>query len=348
MRRSYRRAVLLLGTLLAVAFLHLARPQSSSSPVQDLMLAALLLLLAAVIVQNVLHRGRALLREGWRPKKHTGILGSLIFHTGLVLLVIGIVIDTLFSFDAMFALSEGEHWNGDASMLRNVSAGAFASTDPFQGVSCALLDFEPRYRVARTATPSGLLRIQEANREGMSRLHVNSPYENSLFAVHQGEHWGYSVSIAIGNGTHDPLFRGFVRIATTFEKGRARFTDSIRLSGEEVLAIELFPNHGYEDGRIVSLGNDLQDPMLLVSLRRRGMEIFRIAIPPGAHVEQAGYGVSFHAVRYWSQFAVTTQHGTGFLLTGSMLCVLGLLLRLVVPGGSLSRRTACVDRGGGS
>jgi ResB-like family protein len=281
------------------------------------------------------------IRSGIELRKRfsrTGQWGSLVFHVALLVICSGLILSTLFSGRAMFALTEGQWLEPDGSALRSRIAGLFAPEMTFSEKEITLLDFEPRYRLGSATTAASMLRVKYEDTTAMLRAHVNQAVESGPWTIHQGDMWGYSTMVIITRADDRNLFRGFVRIATTVEGDKVHFVDSIKLDDGSTLQLTLYPDHFLNGGLDQSRSIFLNNPIIIAIFKQNGSVNLHGRTRIGDEISSAQMRIAFPGIRYWSEYTITYDPGISVIIIGAALALIGLLMRLLVTAFSLQIR----------
>ncbi|MGB5888919.1 MAG: hypothetical protein WBH75_02990, partial [Thermoanaerobaculia bacterium] len=92
--------------------------------------------------------------------------------------------------------------------------------------------------------------------------------------------------------------------------------------------LEVFPDHGEEDGRPVSRSLNLVNPAVAVDVYRGRLALGGALLPLGDGYTFEGLTLSIPEIRYWGEFSVVWDPGAGILFLGFVVGLLGLLLKI--------------------
>lgn len=279
-----------------------------------------------------------------RQKGMAGPLGSLIFHVGLIITLIGVAISFLASSSAMFALTEGERLTPDESVLRERAQGLLSKNLADQGYEFALLEFDRDYRLGLTTAPSALIEVKDRGRKVRQRVHVNEALElEDGSNLHRADLWGYSVAVLIDNPSGERIFSGFVRLAVNIEEENVRHADGVALPDGTTITFELFPDHAIVDGVPISRSSNLENPVLYAYLSYTSDITEKLIIPAGEENSTGGWSIAFPALREWSQFSLSHDPGEALLFFGAWVAVAGLAFRLLFTHSRTTVSLTAVD-----
>lgn len=259
-----------------------------------------------------------------------GPWSSVVLHFGLCIVFAGMIVNSLYSLEGVFSLTEGESVDVRGDRLRLVHTGALAGKIDEVSLRVNLAEFQKLYRVENTSTSSSLLAIQESGGWITQRVHVNTAIEARGYTIHQGTMWGYSPGLYIADSAGHVIFSGYMRIATILRDGNTRFADSTTLQDGTVLNIEFTPpaTAGEYSGAAGVSNNTVPVISGFLSGNTFGRQLFHVAL--GKDTTISGITVAFPELRHWSQFGISRDPGLWIVVAGLVLCIAGITLRALV------------------
>lgn len=248
-----------------------------------------------------------------------GFWGSVVFHGGLLLCFLAIPLSAFFSFSGNLLLTEGAKVSLREGVLpdrgsdsRTAPAGT-ASVEELRGVyhkGKFKLDF------------GGTLVLNRERRVERLTFSVNQPVTSDGFQYSLQE-YGFSPRIVVeGEGLSS--FDYYLNLRNP-ETG-----DYFPLAGgTKKLFILLFPDFFRVGNRIGSRSKELNNPYLLVRILQGEQSVFERLVKVGDSVESNGIRVSSLQLGKWVNLAVSRERGLVFIILGSLIITLGLLIRFL-------------------
>lgn len=277
-------------------------------------------------------RGRGLVREllARRP-----LLGSLIFHAGLVGILAAAVTSALTRSEGMIVLTEGQVNALDSATLSSVEAPRLAlkTSAPFQ---VRLDKFHPIHE-GRFGTPdyaSDLTVIEDGQEVLNTTVRVNEPLVHRGVTLYQQFH-GFSPLFTLSDATGRQRFSSFVsfnsEVETEHESDPVRYRDDFTIPGTNLsIEAELFPDAFMLGNQLASHSPDPKNPAMAVIVRDGVETIFNGPVYLGQVVELgSGLRLAFGGLRYWSGFNTVRDQGSGALFVSAWAAVIGLCLRFM-------------------
>ena len=255
-----------------------------------------------------------------------GLWGSLIFHTGLAVIIIGILISLLFGYRGMFALTEGETFVEGQVPFRNVSSGIDACRAAKASLEITLEDFNPRFQIAGTPTEASQLSIHVSGNRYRDLVYFNHGLRLDKGILHQ-QRWGYSPGLIIRDAQGIMVFNGYIRLASQNKRGKSLHRDQVQLTDGNQLTLELREDPVASTISPVEQVNER--PVLELSLHAGSDELFHGKLRVGETASMGGYLVAFPQFRHWAQFELVRDPSLPVLISGVILVILGLLTRIM-------------------
>jgi len=172
-------------------------------------------------------------------------LGSIIFHFSLLLIIAGIILNYLYKFNGVFALTEGQKVSDSEMSYFRIFNGPL-HPEKYGRFDLALKKVYDDYRVDNSDTEAAeITMIPAGNVSPLTALvYTNQPFKWNDLEFHFGLLTGYSPEVILQDSTGKYIFRNFVRLATRKNNGEYLYSDYIiiptrRLKLEiEVIAID--------------------------------------------------------------------------------------------------------------
>ncbi|MBM4035271.1 MAG: cytochrome c biogenesis protein ResB [Planctomycetes bacterium] len=303
---SRRFAAVLLALLAALCMIGTVVPRH----ILSLPFAALAALVALSASACVLTRARRLLGS----RIQAAPLGSLLFHAGLVGLMVAGALSAVTREEGKFLLTEGQE-----TTLGNI-AGVRLRLDKFHAVhkgSWGTPDYASDLAVAGEG--------QEARK---ATVRVNEPLVHRGLTVYQTLH-GFSVLLVLTDAQGRTKSGSWVALGTDLKSQPVRYRDGFTLPGTRLaIEAELFPDAVVEGEQLASRSPDPRNPALAVTVRDGVDAVYRGTVYLGKPVMLGNdLWLNLAGVRYWSGFDTVRDRGVGLLFASAWVAVAGLCLR---------------------
>ena len=284
-------------------------------------------------------------------KGHVREIGSILFHTAFLVLLLGIVVGKGFGFSGQVAVVEGDRFTDTHVAYDQINEGRFFGED-HRGFSVELTDFQvafhdngvPKEFVSRVRLYEGddLVRA--------TRIRVNEPLVYRGVNVFQLA-WGYAPRVVVSqNGKvlsdapmitlEDPrtgAWRGVVKVPSTQPRQLGLelyfyndlLTRDTNGDGSDDLAFNRSPYARRPVLFFQTYRGDLglDRPQSVYVLDKSAMSAAEVGgVPVGGTTELAdGITVSFPEVKQYSVFQIASDPGTPMILAAAILILVGLI-----------------------
>lgn len=274
--------------------------------------------------------GRVTLRDVLERQR---LWGSLLFHAGLVGVLVAGVVSTLTRSEGSIILTEGQSITLDSAQLSNRIAPRL-DLKPAKPFQVRLDKFHPVHD-GRWGSPdyaSDVTVVEADGREGQSAyVHVNEPLKHRGVTIYQTIH-GFSPLLDLRDSSGRHQFYSWVSLSTELsEEEETRYRDEFAVPGTTLtIEAEFFPDSYMMGDRLASRSPDPKNPALAVTVRDGVDTIYNGPVYLGEPVELAsGLWLEMAGVRYWSGFDVVRDLGAGALFISAWVAIAGLGIRFV-------------------
>ncbi|MBM4036571.1 MAG: cytochrome c biogenesis protein ResB [Planctomycetes bacterium] len=245
---------------------------------------------------------------------HSALLGSLLFHAGLVGLTAAGALSTLTREEGKLLLTEGQE--------TNLATAA--------GVRLRLEKFHPVH-VGSWGTPdyaSDLAVIEEGQEARRATVRVNEPLVHRGLTLYQALH-GFSVLVVLADAQGRPRAGSWVALGTDLKSQPVRYRDTFTLPGTRLaVEAEFFPDAFPEGDKLTTRSPDPRNPALAATVRDGLDTLYRGPVYLEKPVQlRDGLWLKLAGVRYWSGFDTVRDRGVGLLFASAWAAVAGLCLR---------------------
>lgn len=250
-----------------------------------------------------------------------GLLGSVIFHTGLVVILLGFAINALWGFHGNAFIPERTMIKVPDEVYIYKKGWFHVAPPPF---FAGLEKFTHINEPASSSQPVGDLYFQDFS--GVSRQQVKINYPALFNTVYwRFKNWGYSIHLNIDdNGIQ--VVNDFVNIAT---HNGTSFYDTIPVNEKLKIDIRFFPDYIEVSKGVYGSRSPFPDKpaayLIFISGNKKIAEGF---VTLNESKKIGTMNVHFQGFRYWELFDVGSDPGKQVIWAGGLMIVAGLLFRL--------------------
>ena len=166
-------------------------------------------------------------------------LGSILFHFSMILIMFGVILNYLYRYEAVYALTEGQSAvNSTSSYFREFKGPAYTESDIRYQLH--LYKVNESYKVEESFTKAAEISIAtEDDPDSITAtILTNHPLKWGDIEFHMGSKTGYSPEIVVEDNTGHQLFKSFVRLASRKIEGETIHYDYITI-GETDIKIDI-------------------------------------------------------------------------------------------------------------
>lgn len=281
---------------------------------------SLLLLLSISLSICTIKRTVKLIQRGSNVTSVDSRLGSIVFHIGMVIIMVGFGISSLFGMRGKVIIPEGVvvQFPKEVQLIKQ---GQFHKPDNYH---IGLKSMELVREGETIGQVRGKLDFMQGYSTERQIVEINHPakYEGYYW---RSQEWGYTVKMRIINN-EVVIFDDYVNIATHSD---TLFYDKFELSNQVYLEIQFFPSMqagGIPDREAIFPDN----PGLMVKISNRDNEKMsgQGVVQKNVETTIGGYTVIFEDYNFWEQFDVSSDPGEIFIYFGGIACIAGLALRI--------------------
>lgn len=266
-----------------------------------------------------------------------GFWGSIVYHLGFMIILLGVVISSSTRFTGNVLMAEGQEL---PLLIRNMTDIGRKPAGDYElpGNAVYLERFTADIRNERFPVEyTAYLKIAEANGNILSEnIRVNQAIKYKDLAILL-RNYGFAPRMVLKNGPKDMLLDAFVNL-----KGRrAGDPDSFSVPNKKITVNTVFyPNFARKASLVP------EAPVYGVSVMEKGKQIFKGYLRKGHTVKlKNGMTLAFPEMRYWAYFQVSRDLGLGVLFWGFVISFAGLLLRFIFHDRQISIRIKSVPGG---
>ncbi len=270
-------------------------------------------------------------KKGWSRLlvSRRRVIGSLVFHAGLVGLVGAAATSALTHSEGNIILTEGQTLDIDEHVLQvtKKSPLEIQSGTPFQ---VRLDKFHPVHD-GRWGTPdysSELTVLTDGLEVHQASVSVNHPLIHDGVTLHQSVH-GFAPLFELRDSQGRQWFNSFVTLNSDTEAVPIRYRDEFVIPEVGLLVeTEFFPD-AHMAGEV--LGNQSpnpNNPAMLVTVSNSSETLYRGPVYMGEPVDLGiGLQFGFSSVRYWAGFDAVHDSGVTMIFGFAWIALAGLVMR---------------------
>ena len=245
-------------------------------------------------------------------------IGSILFHFSLLLIMSGVILNYLFKFTGVFALTEGQKVEDRPDSYHSVVSGPFYHPT-YRNFSILLDSVTTNYDVHGSPTEALIFSLWPGRAKSpyQPTIHTNNPFEWQDIEFHYGLNYGYSPELAIIDSNSTVLFRSFVRTATQKRSGETKYQDFlIRPELDLKFDIELFPTDSgiIRNNIVVESGHDT---------------LYNGPIKSTDTIVAGQYRIAMPRLRYWGYIDVVRSPYLSVVFVGFWLALSGMMISLI-------------------
>jgi hypothetical protein len=248
-------------------------------------------------------------------------IGSIIFHFSIIMILAGVILNYLYKFEGVFALTEGQQVNGSENSYFRVYKGPLSANreDTFK-LKLNSINVMRDYSQVQKAT-----KVQLALGEDQSKMPVtqiistNNPYQLNDLTFHYGMLTGYSPLIDFSDTSGIQLLQGFVRIAVQNTDEGLIHSDFIFIEKEDLrISFEMIPNK-----------ESILKTKAKVVVEDHDNVYFNDIIGIGEKVFFDRFELALPSIRHWCYIKVTTTPFLNLIFIGFWIGLSGMVIGFI-------------------
>lgn len=248
-------------------------------------------------------------------------IGNLLFHISFLFLLIGVGLSTFYRFDGTLLLAEGQGVSGgDAVYLSSTETEfVYPPEIAFEVEKVTPIFWKEMLLFTELKADiiynggTGVVRLSKPVRINGARVTITGI--------------GITPAYLLTDGQGRELDKGYVNlnIFTPGSEDRFQIPDS-----PYRLRVSFYPDFELRDGRAINRSMNPVNPVFEVRVFRGRDRVFKGFLRPGEEAHFDGLSLSFPEFKYSGMFRVVYDRGFGFIWTGFILMIAGLVWRLLI------------------
>ena len=234
-----------------------------------------------------------------------------LFHGGILLVLIGVLISGLFRFSGTLEISEGQVFHGREGEYINRWYG-LTGYRPEMDFSVKLMGFNAEYWNGRhPKLYQSIVEIKTKDGRIFTKtIEINTPFRYSGYSLYQTKYWGYSAVFGLKRGDSGSEETGYVNLPYKTDYRDKTLRQDFVIPGAGFHAfLEYKPS-----------GNKVY-----VEIKDGVKPIYRGALNKGSKINLKGYTLSFQDMVKWTGLYISCDPGVWVVYTGFTVLVISSL-----------------------
>lgn len=241
-------------------------------------------------------------------------IGSIVFHLSLLVIIAGILLNYLYKYEGVLALTEGQQASDRAAEYFREFKGPLYR-DAYENFAVRL---DSLRRAADVSAPAGTARITllpNGETPLSGEISINHPLEWKDIEFHIGQTTGYSPEIHLLDEKDSTVFRAFMRVAVGHEDNRDIHRDFVFIPDQDLrLEVEVVPPEADGEYRFS------------VAVHDRDMQVYEGVVGLGQAAEFEGAKLILSRIRSWCYIGVIKSPYLGLVFFGFWSGLSGMAL----------------------
>lgn len=273
-------------------------------------------LLAVNLLFGSIKRFRIVLKAE-RTLLKTRHFGSILFHLSLIMIMIAVILNFLYKYDGVLAMTEGQSLSDQPESYHREFRGPLYADD-YNRFTLNLTDLKSRDGDNSSLGKIASIAIQTDGTNFAEEISTNYPFKWQELEFHYGLKSGYSPEVLLTDSVGNVLLRSFVRIANRKEDGNHVHRDFIVVPDNNLhLEIEVKPD---------SVGPDVT---YQIAVSQDSIMLYTGSIRSNDTVSFSGYKFTIPHLRQWCYIDVVKSPYLNLVFFGFWSALAGLTISFV-------------------
>lgn len=244
-------------------------------------------------------------------------LGSILFHLSLILIMMAVILNFLYKYDGVLAMTEGQSLSDTPESYHREFRGPLYA-DNYGRFTLSLTDLRSSDGDSSSLGKIASINVLTDRPDFEADISTNHPFKWRELEFHYGLKSGYSPEVLLTDSDGNVLFRSFVRIANRKENGSHLHRDFIVVPDNNLhLEIEVKP---------APVG---QDVIYQLTASQDSIVLFAGGINSNDTVSFSGYKFTIPRLRQWCYIDVVKSPYLNLVFFGFWSALAGLTLSFV-------------------
>jgi cytochrome c biogenesis protein ResB len=269
--------------------------------------------------------------RGLRPDRTLSVqrrlAGSLLFHAGLLGIVVAAFTSAITHTEGTLILTEGQTLS-----VHDAFSAPEAKPMPTSTMQIRLDEFHPVHEGpwGMPDYASDVTLIEEGGEVRSATVRVNEPLVYGNMSFYQQSH-GFSPQFEFRDIEGRYLFTSWVSLDSDRSADPVRYRDDFAVPGTDLtVEAELFPDVYMVGNKLASRSPDPKSPVLAVTVRRGVDTLYEGPLYLGRQIDLgADMRLGFSGLRYWSALDVVRDCGARAVFVCAWIAVAGLCIRFM-------------------
>jgi cytochrome c biogenesis protein len=256
-------------------------------------------------------------------KNPIGRWGTVVFHLGLVLIILTGLGTYLFQSRGFVQLLERDTFFGAKADFLNTENGTLTEEFAPQ-VIVSLQNFSPDYYSNGEIKSLNSSVLIGRDNESLipAKLSINEPYHIDGLKIYQSTFFGYTVGLNLEiDGQYIPAY---FSLDHSGKLGKPYFGTSDYPTTDYLMTMKLTPDP-------LKKSFELKNPELYLEVSKQGEKKFSGIIKPGESIKLENSNLIFSDIRFWSGLIVTKNPFVPYAFIGFGLILIGLVMVYIFP-----------------
>lgn len=258
-------------------------------------------------------------------KGSEGLWGSVAFHAGMCVILIGVFVSSQTRYNGNLLLIQ----DFDIDPSRVLMGLSKNERHVFPIRKTALASFEPVYREGFPLDyTANILNLDLEGQEFAVAARVNEPFMAGGYQFLLSR-YGFAPRFVLKDTSGKVVSDDVVSLVVFNPDQEDTFP---LLKGKAVAKVRFFPDFYIDTskGAPSTRSRIPKRPVFLVSIESKGRNVGGGFLKQGEPLDWAGYTIEFKELRYWVQLGVSKDSGVPVITVGFFAIVIGLALRLLL------------------
>ncbi|HDL01766.1 MAG TPA: hypothetical protein ENH23_05995 [candidate division Zixibacteria bacterium] len=247
-------------------------------------------------------------------------LGSIIFHLSLVLLLFSVVLNYLYKFEGILALTEGQSIVENRDDYTRAYQGPFYSEE-YGRFKIKHIAYYPAYLINDKKTSASEISLQDSPNAPETTVVVttNNPFVYNGLEFHYELQHGYSPEVIVIDSTGKTIFKRFIRLAIQRSKENTIHADYYILKDYNMkITIEATPRQNHIDSTLFNLDVEIDDNLL-----------YQGTIGLDDTISYDGYKLVIPRLRNWCYYHIVKSPYLNLIFASFWLALIGMTIGLI-------------------
>lgn len=244
-------------------------------------------------------------------------LGSILFHLSLILILVSVVLNFLYKYDGVLAITEGQTLSDRPESYHREFQGPLYADD-YNRFTLGLTDLKGDASDSLSLGKEAAIAVQTTGANYSAEVSTNHPFKWRELEFHYGLKSGYSPEVLLTDSGGNVLLHSFVRVANRKENGENIHRDFIVVPNDNLhIEIGVIP------------ASAAPDVHYEITATRDSVVLYSGDVTSGDTVAFAGYKFTIPRLRQWCYIDVVKSPYLNLVFFGFWSALAGLTLSFV-------------------